>query len=128
MPGYTNIKQVLEAATKYPAAIEAKLPAGAPKLSTTLLDVAGKIPVIPDFPVEVPEMPAVPEMPELPGGLGGLVSKATVTRVTDNGANAAREAAAARAAAAAGRGATYQEYVPSPYVGVMPEVITRRGM
>jgi len=120
MPGYSNIKQVLVAATKYPAAIEAKLPAGAPKLSTTLLDVAGKIPAIPDFPVEVPEMPAVPEMPELPGGLGGLVSKATVTRVTDNGA-------AARAAAA-NRGATYQKYVPSPYVGVMPEVITRRGM
>ena len=123
MPGYSNIKQVLVAATKYPAAIEAKLPAGAPRLSTTLLDVAAKIPVIPDFPIEVPEMPAVPELPELPGGLGGLVSKATVTRVTDNGANAARAAAAA-----GGRSMITQEYVPSPYVGVMPEEITRRGM
>jgi len=121
MAGYTNIKQVLVAATKFPAAIEARLPAGAPKLSTTLLDVAGTIPAVPDFPIEVPEMPAVPELPELPAIPGlPLVSEATVTpvgatRVTNRGASA-------------GRGATYQEYVPSPYVGVMPEVITRRGM
>ena len=126
MPGYTNIKEVLVAATKFPVAIEARLPEGAPKVSTTLLDIAGKIPAVPDFPIEVPELPAVPEIPELPGGLGGMVDKATVTRVTDNGANAARALAAARAAA--GKGTVTQEYVPSPYVGVMPEVITRRGM
>jgi len=48
MAGYTNIKQVLVAATKFPAAIEARLPAGAPKLSTTLLDVAGTIPAVPE--------------------------------------------------------------------------------
>lgn len=123
MPGYSNIKQVLVAATKYPAAIEAKLPAGAPKLSTTLLDVAGKIPAIPDFPVEVPEMPAVPELPELPAIPGlPLVTSATVTPVNDRG----RPVVDRRIPA--DRGATYQEYVPSPYVGVMPEVITRRGM
>uniref|UniRef100_A0A6H1Z6H0 Uncharacterized protein n=1 Tax=viral metagenome TaxID=1070528 RepID=A0A6H1Z6H0_9ZZZZ len=123
MPGYSNIKQVLVAATKYPAAIEAKLPAGAPKLSTTLLDVAGKIPAIPDFPVEVPEMPAVPELPELPAIPGlPMVTSATVTPVNDRG----RPVVDRRIPG--DRGATYQEYVPSPYVGVMPEVITRRGM
>ena len=124
MPGYSNIKQVLVAATKYPAAIEAKLPAGAPKLSTTLLDVAGKIPAIPDFPVEVPEMPAVPEMPELPGGLGGLVDKATVTRVTDNGAAAARAAAAAGGSNVTPLVQTYTQ----PIAGVVRQVATRRGM
>jgi len=123
MPGYSNIKQVLVAATKYPAAIETKLPAGAPKLSTTLLDVVGKIPVVPDFPVEVPEMPAVPELPELPAIPGlPLVTSATVTPVNDRG----RPVVDRRIPG--DRGATYQEYVPSPYVGVMPEVITRRGM
>ena len=123
MPGYSNIKQVLVEATKYPAAIEAKLPAGAPKLSTTLLDVAGKIPAIPDFPVEVPEMPAVPELPELPAIPGlPMVTSATVTPVNDRG----RPVVDRRIPG--DRGATYQEYVPSPYVGVMPEVITRRGM
>ncbi|MBA7545280.1 hypothetical protein ES705_37646 [subsurface metagenome] len=69
-----NIKELLLDATKYPAAIEAKLPAGAPTISATLVDVAGKIPVVPDFPMEIPDLPAVPELPELPefpgGGLG----------------------------------------------------------
>jgi len=124
MPGYTNIKEVLVAATKFPAAIEARLPEGAPKLSTTLLDVAGKIPVIPDFPVEVPELPAVPELPELPVIPGlPMVTSATVTPVNNNG-----RPVVDRRLPAGDRGSTYQEYVPSPYVGVMPEVITRRGM
>ena len=62
-----NIKTLLTQATSFPAAIEAKLPEGAPKLSTMLLDAAGKIPDVPDFPVELPDLPAVPEIPELPG-------------------------------------------------------------
>ncbi|GAI79187.1 unnamed protein product [marine sediment metagenome] len=69
---YKNIKEVLVDATKYPAAIEAKLPEGAPKVSTTLNDIAGKIPAIPDFPMEIPDLPAVPELPELPEGPVGL--------------------------------------------------------
>ena len=130
MPGYTNVKQVLEAATKFPAAIEAKLPAGAPKLSTTLLDVAGMIPAVPDFPIAVPEMPAVPEIPDLPGGIPSpFVTEASVTPV-----NAGVNQAIARAQQDAARpqqinrGSTIERTIPSPYVGVMPEVITRRGM
>jgi len=70
---HKNIKTLLLDATKFPAAIEAKLPAGAPKVSTMLVDAAGKIPAVPDFPVEIPDLPAPPELPalpELPGGAG----------------------------------------------------------
>ncbi len=62
-----NIKTLLTQATNLPAAIEAKLPEGAPKVSTMLLDAADKIPEVPDFPVEIPDLPAAPELPELPG-------------------------------------------------------------
>lgn len=70
-----NIKGLLTQATALPAAIEAKLPEGVPKLSTMLLDATGTIPVVPDFPVEIPDLPAVPEipaLPELPGAPAGL--------------------------------------------------------
>jgi len=124
MPGYTNLKQVLVAGAQLPIAIEAKLPAGAPKLSTGLLDVATKMPAVPDFPVEVPELPAVPVLPELPAIPGlPMVTSATVTPVGAGGGPAAGPGVNRR-----GMGSTYQEYVPSPYVGVMPEVVTRRGM
>ena len=107
-----NIKDLLMGATQFPAAIEAKLPAGAPKISTMLVDATGKIPAVPDFPVEIPDLPAPPELPalpELPGpeGLKRYVSGVTVTPV---GAPVKREV------------------IPSPAVGVIPEVITRRGM
>ena len=113
---YKNIKTVLTDATKYPAAVEAKLPAGAPKLSTMLLDAAGMIPAVPDFPMEIPDMPAPPElpvMPEFPGGAGlpRYVSGVTVTPV-----GAPINARVTR------------EVIPSPAVGVVPEVQTRRGM
>ena len=64
---YKNPKELLTAATALPAAIEAKLPVGAPKISTTLLDITGKMPALPDFPMELPNLPAVPEFPGLPG-------------------------------------------------------------
>ena len=113
---YKNIKEVLVDATKFPAAIEAKLPAGAPKLSTMLIDAAKKIPVVPDFPMEIPDLPAPPElpaMPEFPGFPGAelgrrrYVSGVTVTPVGNT---------------------QKREIIPSPAVGVLPEVITRRGM
>ena len=83
---YKNVKELLVDATKYPAAVEAKLPEGAPKISTTLLDVADKIPVVPDFPMEIPDLPAppaLPDLPEFPGGNGlkRYVSDVTVTPV-----------------------------------------------
>lgn len=113
---YKNVKELLVDATKFPAAIEAKLPAGAPTISTTLVDVAGKIPVVPDFPMEIPALPAPPELPEPPalpefptgGGLRRrFVSGVTVTPVGDT---------------------QKREIIPSPAVGVLPEVKTRRGL
>jgi len=78
-----NPKDLLLEAAKLPAALEAKLPEGAPKLSTMLTDATGKIPTIPDFPIEIPDLPAVPELPEMPTGLkklgGAYVTSATVT-------------------------------------------------
>lgn len=62
-----NIRGLLTQATSFPAAIEAKLPEGVPKVSTMLLDAAGKIPDVPDFPIEIPDLPAPPELPEMPG-------------------------------------------------------------
>ena len=109
---YKNVKELLVDATKFPAAIEAKLPAGAPKVSTMLLDATGKIPAVPDFPMEIPALPAPPELPEMPippvgAGLPRYVSGVTVTPV---GAPVKRE------------------IIPSPAVGVIPELRTRRGM
>ena len=106
---YKNIKDVLLDATKFPVAIEAKLPEGAPKVSTTLTEIAGKIPAIPDFPMEIPDLPAPPELPDAPAGLKGLgrryVTGVEVTPVTAR-----------------------REIVPSPAVGLIPEVIVRRGL
>ena len=74
-----NIKGLLTQATALPVAIEAKLPAGAPVISTMLLETAGRIPVVPDFPMDIPDLPAVPEFPAFPafptppgGGEAGL--------------------------------------------------------
>ena len=67
---YKNPTELLVDATKLPAAIEAKLPAGAPKLSATLVDIATKLPKVPDFPMELPDLPAPPELPELPASPG----------------------------------------------------------
>ena len=110
---YKNVKELLVDATKFPAAIEAKLPAGAPTISATLVDVAGKIPAVPDFPMEIPALPAPPELPalpELPAGPEGLRRYVSGVEVTPIGNTAKRE------------------IIPSPAVGLLPEVVTRRGM
>lgn len=111
---YKNPTELLIAATQLPAAIETKLPEGAPKLSETLVDIANKLPKVPDFPVELPDLPAPPEFPELPAPPGAelkrYVSGVEVRQVTPTPAAAKRE------------------IIPSPAVGVIPEVITRRGM
>ncbi len=108
-----NPTQFLIQAIKLPAAIEDKLPEGAPKLSTSLTEVANKLPVLPDFPMEIPDLPAVPELPEGPAGLRGLrrtyVTRADMVPVTTTSAR-------------------MREIIPSPAVGVLPEVRTRRGL
>ena len=113
---HKNIKTLLVDATKYPVAVEAKLPAGAPKISTMLVDAAGKIPTVPDFPMEIPDLPAVPELPALPGGAGlrRYVTGATVVPV-GAGPTPTRTSSA-------------REIIPSPAIGVIPEVVSRRGM
>jgi len=78
---YKNVKELLVDATKFPAAIEAKLPAGAPTISTTLVDIAGKIPVVPDFPMEIPALPAPPELPAMPEFPGGALGRRYVSGV-----------------------------------------------
>jgi len=84
---YKNPTQILIAATSLPAAIEAKLPAGAPKISTTLVDIATKLPAVPDLPIEIPDLPAVPMLPampmlpEMPGELRRMVTGVEVKPV-----------------------------------------------
>ena len=112
---YKNVKQLLVDATKLPTAVEAKLPEGAPKISTMLLDAADKIPAVPDFPMEIPDLPAPPELPEFPalpefqgGELGTqYVSGVTVTK---------------------GKVTPLVQAYTQPIEGVVGQVITRRGM
>jgi len=115
-----NIKDLLTQATKFPTAVEAKLPAGAPKVSTMLVDAAGKIPAVPDFPMEIPDLPAPPTIPELPKvpELGRRYISGVEVRPVGGGAPAPT----------AGVREGGREIIPSPAVGVIPEVITRRGM
>ena len=65
---YKNIKDLLVDATKIPASLEAQLPNGIPKLSSTLLNMAASVPAIPDFPMAIPDIPALPTfaIPGLP--------------------------------------------------------------
>lgn len=79
---YANLKDLLIDATKFPVAIEAALPTGAPKISTMLLDAAGKIPTVPDFPMEIPDLPAPPTLPTPPGGATAARARTYTTGVT----------------------------------------------
>lgn len=100
---YKNPKELMDAATALPVAIEAKLPEGAPKISEGLFkfntDILAKAP---DFLMELPELPAVPEFPELPELPGApelrrrYVTGVTVTPVAPRPAVAARIPAVAR--------------------------------
>ena len=73
---YKNPKEFLADATKLPAAIEAKLPAGAPKISTTLVTTAAGLPDLPNFPMAIPDLPAPPELPTIapPAGIMPFVT------------------------------------------------------
>ncbi len=115
---YKNPKELLTAATALPAAIEAKLPAGAPKVSTMLLDATAKMPDLPDFPIELPDLPAVPAFPELPGAAG--LRRRYVTEVEVRPVPVGARPAPTPS--------NRSEVIPSPATGVLPEVITRRGM
>jgi hypothetical protein len=76
---YKNPKELMDAATALPVAIEERLPEGAPKLSEKLLDFNAKVlSKAPDFLVELPDLPAVPEIPAGPTGLRRYVSAVEV--------------------------------------------------
>ena len=106
---YKNPQELVVGLAQLPVAIEAKLPEGAPKLSQMMIDASTKGPALPDFPVELPDLPAVPEMPGLPAPPGAELRRRLVTEVEV-------------------RPLERREIIPSPAVGVIPEVITRRGM
>jgi hypothetical protein len=63
---YTNPTQILQDAVKFPQAIEAALPTGAPKISEQLTKIAGQLPAVPDFPIAIPDLPAPPKLPTMP--------------------------------------------------------------
>ena len=112
---YKNPTEILVDAAKFPAAIEAKLPSGAPVVSTMLVDTAGKLPVLPDFPMEIPDLPAPPELPEMPtppagAGLRRYVSGVAVVPVERPTVTP-----------------LVQAYT-QPLDGVLGQVTTRRGM
>ena len=111
-----NPTSFLLQAVKYPATIEAKLPAGVPKLSEMMTDVVTKLPTVPDLPMELPDLPEAPALPEMPGlpeipGAPAGLARRRVTGVTVTPVETVK-----------------REVIPSPAVGVIPEVITRRGM
>ena len=112
---YKNVKELLVDATKLPAAIEAKLPAGAPTISTMLVDAAGKIPAVPDFPMEIPDLPAVPELPALPEFPGGELGRRYVSGVTVTPVGAPIVTPLVQA-------------YTQPIEGVVGQVTSRRGM
>jgi len=114
---YKNPTELLIAATQLPAAIEAKLPAGAPKLSTTLVDIANKLPKVPDFPMELPDLPAVPTLPELPGAPADLGRRYVSAVEVRSAPTPVRTTVTP----------LVQEYT-QPLDGVVGQVVTRRGM
>ena len=122
----TNYKQLLTEGLAFPLAIEAKLPSGAPKISTLLTQATANLPTAPDFPTALPDLPTVPTLPELPtlptlptGGAARLGPTAPP-----------QEARTVRVLAA---NTVYTTRTDLPPGGVNPggvttQVITRRGM
>jgi len=115
---YKNPKDLLLDAIKFPTAVEAKLPAGAPKVSTMLADATAKVPALPDFPMEIPDLPAPPELPEMPTPPVGAGLRRYVTGV---------EVTPVRAAARPTVTPLVQAYT-QPIEGVVGTVTSRRGM
>ena len=131
--GYKNIQGVLLDATKYPASIEAVLPAGAPKISTMLADAAVQIPAVPDLPIEIPALPDAPALPTLP--IPELPTPQTAAAQI-NGPQVAATASPQRFVSGVEvvpLQATKEYFPAAPNSwptskGVVPEVVTRRGM
>lgn len=131
--GYKNIQGVLLAATKYPASIEAVLPAGAPKVSTMLAEAAVQMPAVPDLPIEIPDLPDAPALPTLP--IPELPTPPTAAARV-NGPQVMATASPQRFVSGVEvvpLQATKEYFPAAPNSwptskGVVPEVVTRRGM
>ena len=79
---YKNPQELVVGLAQLPVAIEAALPAGAPKLSQFIIDASARGPAFPDFPVELPDLPAVPEIPVFPAPpAGAALGRRFVTEV-----------------------------------------------
>jgi hypothetical protein len=90
------------------------LPAGAPKISTMLLNAANQIPAgVPNFPMAVPDLPAVPALPAMPGQTAaGLTKYVTAVEVVPVRSTVTP---------------LVQSYT-QPIEGVVGQVSSRRGM
>lgn len=112
-----TLEGVLVDATKLPASIETKLPAGAPKLSQALTSIAGAFKALPALPFNLPALPVI--------GVNGLP-------MLNPGGPTRQQLEAAALAARMGRladlpaGTTQQ--TAERGTGPLPEVIVRRGM
>lgn len=82
-----NYKDFLTEADLLPIAIEAKLPAGAPKLSQYLTQATTNLPTAPNFPTALPDLPAVPTLPTLPTlpTIGGMPIRVNRQEASDVG-------------------------------------------
>jgi len=124
-----NIKGLLTQATSLPAAIEAKLPAGAPKVSTMLLDATNQIPAVPDFPIEVPDLPAPPELPALPELPGAPAELRRYVSGVEVRQEIAPTVPPRMPNGSLWRGAPpLEQAYTQPIEGVVGQVTTRRGM
>ena len=121
---YKNPKELMDAATALPVAIEAKLPEEAPKISEKLFafneEVLSKLP---DFLMELPDLPAVPEFPDLPGTPGTPELRRRYVTEVEVRPTPARAPTPARTPVTP----LVQAYT-QPIEGVVGTVITRRGM
>lgn len=80
-----NPLDLLRQATQLPAAIEGKLPAGAPKLSGMLTNVANGLPKLPNLPVAMPDLPTPPTLPGAPSVVTAGLQPISPARVTPIG-------------------------------------------
>jgi hypothetical protein len=53
-----NYKDILTEGVSLPLAIEAVLPAGAPRISSVMTAIANALPNLPDFPAPIPDLPS----------------------------------------------------------------------
>lgn len=121
-----GLKEILAKQAALPARIEQALPAAAPKISTIMRDIAASLPVDPILPVNplapnddppVAVMDIIKGIDDIIPAFPAIGTGTTLARASGN-----------RAITVTQPNPITQERIPSPSVGIIPEVITRRGM